>query len=60
MTMDYTTLSVTDLEAELSAIARETPAVFGHLDERQLNWRPDAASWSSARPRSRFLPSTTG
>jgi hypothetical protein len=49
MTTDYTTLSVSDLEGELSAIARDTPAVFGGLHERQLNWRPDATRWSVAQ-----------
>ncbi len=49
MATKYTTLSLADVEAELSAIARDTQAVFGHLDERQLNWRPDSTSWSVAQ-----------
>jgi hypothetical protein len=49
MTTDYTTLSLADVGAELSAIARDTQSLFGRLDERQLNWRPAAASWSVAQ-----------
>lgn len=49
MTMDYTTLSLADVAAEFSAIARDAQSVFGRLDEDQLNWRPDAASWSVAQ-----------
>src|SRR5262249_8081749 len=30
-------------------IARETQAIFGGFDARQLNWRPDAARWSVAQ-----------
>ena len=47
--MDYTSLSLADIEAEFSAISRDTGALFGHLDERQLNWRPDATRWSVAQ-----------
>ena len=49
MTTDYTTLSLADVTAELSAIARDAQSVFGLLDEPQLNWRPDAARWSVAQ-----------
>jgi len=49
MTTDYTTLSLADVGAELSAIARDTQSVFGLLDEQQLNWRLDATSWSVAQ-----------
>jgi hypothetical protein len=38
--MDYTALSLADVRNELDAIARETQATFGDLDERRLNWRP--------------------
>ena len=47
--MDYTSLSLADIESEFTAIARDTLSVFGHLDERQLNWRPDATKWSVAQ-----------
>jgi len=47
--IDYTTLSLADMGTELDAIARETQSRFGTLDERQLNWRPAAASWSVAQ-----------
>lgn len=49
MTTDYTKLSLADVGAEFSAIARETQSVFGTLNEQQLNWRPDATSWSVAQ-----------
>jgi hypothetical protein len=49
MRTDYTALSLADVAAEFSAIARDAQSVFGLLDERQLNWRPDAASWSVAQ-----------
>ena len=45
----YTTLTFADLDADLQAIARDTRSVFGALDERQLNWRPDATRWSVAQ-----------
>jgi hypothetical protein len=46
---NYTTLSLADVAAEFSAIARDTQAVFGLLNEQQLNWRPLATSWSVAQ-----------
>jgi DinB family protein len=49
MTTDYSTLSLADVEARFSAIARDTQSVFGLLDQRQLNWRPDDTSWSVAQ-----------
>ena len=47
--MDYTTLSLRDVESALSDIARDTDATFGRFDARQLNWRPDARQWSVAQ-----------
>ena len=47
--MDYATLSLADVTSGLEAVARETHAVFGSLDARQLNWRPTAAQWSIAQ-----------
>ena len=49
MTARYTTLSLADARAELTAIARDAQSAFGALDERQLNWRPDASRWSVAQ-----------
>ena len=49
MTTDYTTLSLVDVAAELSAIARDAQSVFGLFDAHQLNWRADAANWSVAQ-----------
>jgi hypothetical protein len=42
----YTTLSPAELADEFSTIAREAEIVFGRFGGTQLNWRPDAASWS--------------
>ena len=49
MITDYTSLSLAEIAAEFPAIARDTQAVFGVLDEQQLNWRPTATSWSVAQ-----------
>jgi hypothetical protein len=49
MTTDYTALSLADVATEFSAIARDAQTVFGRFNEHQLNWRPDAASWSIAQ-----------
>lgn len=49
MTTDSTTLLLADVGAEFTAIARDTQSVFGLLGEQQLNWRPEAASWSVAQ-----------
>lgn len=46
---NYLRLSLSDVAAELAAIALETRSVFGLLDDRQLNWRPEATSWSVAQ-----------
>jgi hypothetical protein len=42
-------LSLAEVGTELDAIARDTQSLFGRLDERQLNWRPDATAWSVAQ-----------
>lgn len=49
MTPDYTAFSPADIAAECSAMARDAQAVFGQLDEQQLNWKPDAVRWSVAQ-----------
>ena len=49
MATHYTNLSLDDAAADLAAIAREAQAVFGRLDERQLNWKAEAARWSVAQ-----------
>ena len=49
MTTPYTSLSLAEVQAGLAALAVETQSVFGRLDEQQLNWRPDAKSWSVAQ-----------
>jgi hypothetical protein len=47
--MDYTTMSLAEVIAALDEIAQQTQAAFGGLDERQLNWQPDATRWSVAQ-----------
>lgn len=47
--MEYTTLSLAQVQAGLDAVAPDVQAAFGRLDARQLNWRPDATSWSVAQ-----------
>jgi DinB superfamily len=49
MIKDYTNLSLAAVAVEFSAIASDTRSFFGHLNERQLNWRPDATRWSVAQ-----------
>jgi hypothetical protein len=49
MDRDWTAVTLTEVVAELEAIARDTQAVFGSLDEARLNWRPSATSWSVAQ-----------
>ena len=46
---DFTNLSLAEVVTELDAIARDTQSLFGRLDERQLNWRRDATTWSVAQ-----------
>ena len=47
--MDYTTISLADVRAELAAIAADGQAAFGGLSAQQLNWKPDASRWSVAQ-----------
>lgn len=44
--MDYTALSLAQVKSGLDEVVRETQAAFGGLEDRQLNWRPDAGQWS--------------
>ncbi|HEY7473966.1 MAG TPA: DinB family protein [Vicinamibacterales bacterium] len=47
--MNFTTLTLDELRSELDRTTADVRTAFGHLDGRQLNWRPDAASWSVAQ-----------
>ena len=47
--MDYTTLSLAQVQTGLDAVAADAQATFGRLDAQQLNWRPDATRWSVAQ-----------
>ena len=42
----YTALSPAQLVDEFSAIARDAEIAFGRFAGTELNWRPDAATWS--------------
>jgi DinB superfamily len=48
-TMDYPTLSLAQVTADLDAVVRDAQETFGALDAKQLNWRPDATQWSAAQ-----------
>jgi len=45
----YPTLSPAQIADEFSSVARDTASAFGRLDTMQLNWQPDAGSWSVAQ-----------
>jgi hypothetical protein len=47
--VDYTRLTIEEVEAELARTARDVREGFGSLDSRQLNWRPSATAWSVAQ-----------
>src|SRR4051812_6549258 len=47
--MKYTDLSLARVIAAIHQIADDARTAFGALDERQLNWRPDAVQWSVAQ-----------
>lgn len=47
--MNYTKLSLAEVSAELSGVADDALRVFGALDERRLNWKPDEKQWSVAQ-----------
>ena len=47
--MNYPALSLIEVKNALEDIARDAEALFGGLNARQLNWRPDANRWSVAQ-----------
>jgi hypothetical protein len=47
--LPYASLSPPQIADQFSAIARDTAAEFGRLDAAQLNWQPEAGSWSVAQ-----------
>lgn len=47
--MDYTTVSLVEVQTGLEDVARDAQSTFGRLDARQLNWRPDSTQWSVAQ-----------
>jgi hypothetical protein len=42
-------MNLAEVAAEFDAIAHDARREFGHLSERQLNWRPSQARWSVAQ-----------
>ena len=47
--MDYQTLTLPQIFGEAEAIVSDARTLFDHLNERQLNWKPDGDSWSVAQ-----------
>jgi hypothetical protein len=47
--MDYLNLSLGDVKAGLHEVARDAQLAFGGLSVKELNWKPDATSWSVAQ-----------
>jgi hypothetical protein len=47
--MNYRILTLDQVFAEGEAICHEADALFGHLNARQLNWKPTPESWSVAQ-----------
>lgn len=47
--MDYSKLTLAEVCAALEGIAQEADTVFGRLNPRQLNWRPDQTRWGVAQ-----------
>lgn len=45
----YATLSPAQVADQFATMARDVAADFGHLDAAQLNWQPQAGSWSIAQ-----------
>jgi hypothetical protein len=48
-TVHYTTLSPAQVADQFSTMGRDVMTEFGHLDAVQLNWQPQAGSWSVAQ-----------
>jgi DinB family protein len=42
----YTTLSLSEILAEAEDISKNAQLTFGHLIAEQINWKPNAESWS--------------
>jgi hypothetical protein len=42
-------MSLPELLTEADAVARDVQSTFGHLTAEQLNWKPNAGSWSVAQ-----------
>lgn len=49
MITEFTRLSLPEMLIETAAMAAEAQQHFGHLDARQLNWKPGAEAWSVAQ-----------
>jgi DinB family protein len=49
MKLDYLNLTIPQIYSEIEAIAGDAKTLFGNLNPEQLNWKPDADSWSVAQ-----------
>src|SRR5262245_35278275 len=49
MIMNYQTLTTPQIFEEAEAISGDARTLFGDLNDQQLNWKPDTASWSVAQ-----------
>ena len=49
MKIDYRNLTLPQVFDEAEAVAGDARTLFGHLNQEQLNWKPDADSWSVAQ-----------
>lgn len=56
----YTTLTPPEIAEEFAAIARDTRSLFGGYDAAQLNWQPQAGSWSIAQCFDHLLKTNEG
>jgi hypothetical protein len=46
MKNDPTELSLTEILVEAENISKDSQNIFGHLNEKQINWKSDADQWS--------------
>ncbi len=58
--MDYRTVDLPGVIAEVNNVANEARSTFGHLTPAQLNWKPFAERWSVAQCFDHLLTSNNG
>jgi len=54
----YTALSLAEILAEAEAISKNAQLTFGHLIAEQINWKPNAESWSVGQCFDHLITST--